>query len=258
MFGFPAMRHRRVSPHNALGRILSPILGIACCWQLCLPPKLFALPRLQSRDARSLHCVGVPRFAVEPGLLREQQQSKAYASHLLGTVSIMYGIAYCHRRVCKGTGHHMSLCRKLGISTARAAGSDRATNSFDFQQLMGILYGVAGILHLVDLFGPNTLPGIAGAPPFTELSFGGQVAALFWCATGPIAFAATRLAAKPLGDASLAFYGLYEIGLAASVPATYPSAGEQAVLNAVLVQMVVLAAYVYTAWKDQSEPVADS
>jgi len=70
-------------------------------------------------------------------------------------------------------------------------------------------------------------------------------------ATGPIAFAATRLTSKPFGDASLAFYGLYEIGLAASVTATYPSAGVQGVLNAVQVQLVVLAAYVFTAWKDQ-------
>mmetsp|Transcript_67472 Transcript_67472/g.158300 ORF Transcript_67472/g.158300 Transcript_67472/m.158300 type:complete len:219 (+) Transcript_67472:73-729(+) len=134
---------------------------------------------------------------------------------------------------------------------ASASSSSATTNSDEFQKLMGVCYGAAGVAHLFDLLGPNLLPAMAGAPSFQELPLPGQLAALFWCATGPIAFAATRLTSKPFGDASLAFYGLYEIGLAASVTATYPSAGVQGVLNAVQVQLVVLAAYVFTAWKDQ-------
>ncbi|CAE7574266.1 unnamed protein product [Symbiodinium sp. CCMP2456] len=134
---------------------------------------------------------------------------------------------------------------------ASASSSSPATNSDEFQKLMGVCYGAAGIAHLFDLLGPNLLPAMAGAPSFQELPLPGQLAALFWCATGPIAFAATRLTSRPFGDASLAFYGLYEIGLAASVTAAYPSAGVQGVLNAVQVQLVVLAAYVFTAWKDQ-------
>ena len=45
--------------------------------------------------------------------------------------------------------------------------------------------------------------------------------------------------------------GSMRLGLAASVTAAYPSAGVQGVLNAVQVQLVVLAAYVFAAWKDQ-------
>lgn len=144
------------------------------------------------------------------------------------------------------------MCRR-GRLVVRFSGGGKRSNSDEFQKLMGVLYGVAGIVHLLDLFGPNTLPAMAGAPPFHNLSLLGQVTALAWCATGPLAFMATRFGSKPVGDASLAFYGLYEIGLAVVISMSYESANSQGILSAILVQLIVLAAYVYTARKDEAE-----
>lgn len=144
------------------------------------------------------------------------------------------------------------MCRR-GSLVVRFAGGGKRSNSDEFQKIMGVCYGVASIVHLLDFFGPNTLLAMAGAPPFQNLSLIGQAAALVWCATGPLAFMATRFGSKPVGDASLAFYGLYEIGLALVVSLSYESANSQGVLNAILVQLVVLASYVYTARKDEAE-----
>ena len=65
---------------------------------------------------------------------------------------------------------------------ASASSSSATTNSDEFQKLMGVCYGAAGVAHLFDLLGPNLLPAMAGAPSFQELPLPGQLAALFWCA----------------------------------------------------------------------------
>eukprot|EP00931_Biecheleriopsis_adriatica_P036547 TRINITY_DN21042_c0_g1_i1.p1 TRINITY_DN21042_c0_g1~~TRINITY_DN21042_c0_g1_i1.p1 ORF type:complete len:260 (+),score=36.42 TRINITY_DN21042_c0_g1_i1:38-817(+) len=221
----------------------------ACCWQL---DSLFAKPQLTPHDEMLLGTRQLePRRRMPHNRQRRQHgflhhgwkhQSRQRRSCFAGIPLGALGVVVFRRKR-----------EKAETLTVVGAGSEvslQGKNSDDFQKLMGVCYGVAGLLHIVDLLGPNMLPAMAGAPPFWELAPVGQIAALVWCATGPIAFAATRLAPKPLGDASLAFYGLYEIGLAASVPVAYPAAGVHAVIDAVKVQLVVLAAYVYTAMKD--------
>ena len=65
---------------------------------------------------------------------------------------------------------------------ASASSSSAATKSDEFQKLMGVCYGAAGVAHFFDLLGTNLLPAMAGAPSFQELPLPGQLAALFWCA----------------------------------------------------------------------------
>eukprot|EP00959_Pyramimonas_sp_CCMP1952_P172812 3611408-Pyramimonas_sp.AAC.1 len=57
---------------------------------------------------------------------------------------------------------------------------------------MGVLYGVAGVAHAVDLAGPSQLLKAAGAPGFTALLLPGQLLAMLWCAAGPFAYACSK------------------------------------------------------------------
>eukprot|EP00929_Paragymnodinium_shiwhaense_P110113 TRINITY_DN76829_c0_g1_i1.p1 TRINITY_DN76829_c0_g1~~TRINITY_DN76829_c0_g1_i1.p1 ORF type:complete len:265 (-),score=21.28 TRINITY_DN76829_c0_g1_i1:157-951(-) len=245
--------------------LAAAIFGFRANSAACRLPAVFALPQLHTPAVHASNRATVLHAALLPTSAQPQGFHGSACNAVCGNSGPIYASLACwlacfgRRRVRLTKQKKMSSGRGVSggcrgcMSTARFAGSDSGTNSRDFQQLMGVLYGVAGLLHLLDLLGPNALPKMAGAPPFQELSVLGQAAALGWCATGPFAFAITRLASKPFGDASLAFYGLYEIGLAASVSAAYPAAGVDGVLSAVQVQLVVLAAYVYTAWKDESD-----
>lgn len=59
------------------------------------------------------------------------------------------------------------------------ASSDTDTNLNKFHNIMGTFYGVAGIAHLADLLaGESSLLKAAGAPAFSSLPMGGQVAAI--------------------------------------------------------------------------------
>lgn len=110
-----------------------------------------------------------------------------------------------------------------------------------FRKLMGALYGVAGLAHLSDLlFGPSSLLLLAGAPPFAELPTLGQAYALLWCAAGPISFWASRSLSGRIADIGLLFYGLVEI-LGASF-----TSNPEALMNAIVVQGVVGAAWLYS------------
>ena len=76
-----------------------------------------------------------------------------------------------------------------------------ATPLVKFQQLMGILYGIAGVAHFVDLvFGESQILKLSGCAPFGELPWSGQVLALIWCAAGPIAFVCSRIAGLENAD----------------------------------------------------------
>jgi hypothetical protein len=118
-----------------------------------------------------------------------------------------------------------------------------------FRKLMGGLYGGAGLAHLADLLvGPSTLLVAAGAPIFSNLPPAGQAFALLWCAAGPVSFAASRTADdNPLiADAGLVFYGLVEV-VGAYLTHNGPS---EALANALGVQGVVLAAWLYSSKKN--------
>lgn len=119
----------------------------------------------------------------------------------------------------------------------------------EFRTLMGSLYGVAGVLHLFDLvLGGSNLFTSAGIPPFQNLPFAGQMLALVWCAVGPVSFALSRTV--QLADAGLILYGMVEVGGAGISAAFFPLADfENIFLKAIVVQLVVFAAYLYSAAK---------
>jgi hypothetical protein len=110
-----------------------------------------------------------------------------------------------------------------------------------FRTLMGSLYGMAGVAHLVDLLvGPSTLLVAAGTFPFASLPLLGQVYALLWCATGPISYLASRSERQQVADLGLVLYGLVE------VYGAYLTTSSDAFVNAIAVQGVVGSAWLYT------------
>jgi hypothetical protein len=109
-----------------------------------------------------------------------------------------------------------------------------------FRTLMGGLYGVAGVAHLVDLLvGPSTLLVAAGTLPFASLPLLGQVYALLWCATGPISYLASRSEREKVADLGILFYGLEVFG-------AYLTTSSDAFANAIEVQVVVGIAWLHT------------
>jgi hypothetical protein len=136
--------------------------------------------------------------------------------------------------------------------------STATTSLSKFQSLMGSLYGLAGLAHFADLLlGESTLLAQAGAPPFQELDPLGQAYALLWCASGPVAFLASRAArddgadddaALDSANAGLVFYGVVEVGGAFLLKqAGFDS--DLAVINAFLVQVLVGASWLFSSRK---------
>ena len=123
-----------------------------------------------------------------------------------------------------------------------------------FRTLMGTLYGVAGLAHAFDLFaGSSQLFAAAGVPPFAELPLSAQALAAVWCAVGPLAFAASRQGGR-VADAGLVVYGLVEVLGAALVDPTMTPPGAIAALpNALAVQIVVAASWVYSATRPSTD-----
>jgi len=133
-----------------------------------------------------------------------------------------------------------------------------------FRKLMGILYGVAGVAHLLDLLvgGSQLFTSVIGIPSFEYLDLTGQVYALVWCAAGPIAyFLSTSTATSPQAssdtesalnkaDMGLILYGIVEI-LGAIFSSGISGASPDVLSNAVGVQAVVLAAWVYSRQKEE-------
>lgn len=126
----------------------------------------------------------------------------------------------------------------------------------EFESLMGVLYGGAGVTHLLDcLVGDSQLLVAAGVPPFGALPLQGQVLALVWGAVGPLAFVLSRVGR---GTAGLIIYGIVEVACAA-LAAGQGSGGElDPFLNAVGVQVAVGASWLYSSIKatDESENIA--
>ena len=111
----------------------------------------------------------------------------------------------------------------------------------DFRELMGSLYGVAGLAHAADLATSNALPALAGAPAFGDLPPTGQALAAFWALTGPIAFVLSRKGAG-YAEAGLVLYGATEVGLAALVTSVYATDAPT------LVNSLGVQAWVFGAW----------
>lgn len=150
-----------------------------------------------------------------------------------------------------------------------------------FRTLMGRLYGIAGLAHFFDcVLGDSTLlvttAGIESS--FYNLPFGGQLYALVWCATGPIAYLlstnnnhsysntnndTTTILGIEKADLGLLLYGIVEIVgaflLAASMisatttTASANAAGLQVVYNACTVQVIIFASWIYSYQQQQQQ-----
>ena len=130
------------------------------------------------------------------------------------------------------------------VATAVAEGSAPLDR---FRSLMGTLYGIAGIAHAADcLAGPSALLTAAGAPPFEELPPPAQALACAWCLAGPVAYAASRRGGRA-ADAGLVAYGLVEVLGAALLSANVDAAELAALPNALAVQGVVAASWIYSS-----------
>lgn len=142
----------------------------------------------------------------------------------------------------------INLNRKRGSIEEGAGTEDGELDKDDlntFRTLMGTLYGFAGLAHAADCFvGSSQLIVTAGFAPFYELPVVGQALALVWCFAGPLAFFLSRKGGSA-ADVGLVLYGLIEIGGSAFSPEL------NTVVNAVLVQMVVFASWVYSRQKQQ-------
>ena len=116
-----------------------------------------------------------------------------------------------------------------------------------FRSLMGTLYGVAGLAHAADCFaGPSALLTAAGAPPFRDLPPPAQALAGLWCLAGPLAYLTSRRGGRA-ADAGLVAYGLVEVLGAALVSANVDAAELAALPNALAVQGVVAASWIYSS-----------
>ena len=114
-----------------------------------------------------------------------------------------------------------------------------------FRELMGVLYGVAGVAHAIDLAGPSQLLTAAGAPVFAALPLPGQLLAVLWSAMGPISYACSR-AGGLTADIGLIAYGGVEIGCAALVAMSCSASAEAeiaALPNAIVVQLIIAACW---------------
>lgn len=124
-----------------------------------------------------------------------------------------------------------------------------------FRDLMGTLYGAAGVAHFADcLLGPSTIMVTSGCPAFEDLPIQGQLLALMWCAMGPFSYILTK---KGYADTGILSYGVFEVVCAAIVSGVYPRVtleGSSANIleNAVLVQLIVGATWLYTFTKSDS------
>lgn len=127
-----------------------------------------------------------------------------------------------------------------------------------FRLLMGNLYLGAGIAHAADcVIGPSALIVSAGSPPFELLPVEGKALVALWCLAGPITFWLTRLCVNKKGgddgedssiitssldvaDIGLVVYGAIEIFGSYFLPDRSPF------WNAIAVQLIVLAAWLYS------------
>lgn len=112
-----------------------------------------------------------------------------------------------------------------------------------FRQIMAMLYCGAGLLHFSDLIlGNSLLFTQAGAPQFGDLPALGQVYALAWCVSGPLALYLSRQHKK--GDIALIQYGIVEVMGSLLIGANVAN-GIVVILNAIGVQTAVIGSWFY-------------
>jgi len=142
-----------------------------------------------------------------------------------------------------------------------------------FRKLMGVLYGIAGVVHFLDLAlgGSVLFTTVIGIPPVENLNPFGQWYSLLWCASGPLAYflsiaanrdSATasvhpkrRLPANP-ADIGLVLYGIVEL-VGAVLSSGIDGASSEVVTNAAGVQAIVLTAWIYSYQKQKEKRTVD-
>ncbi|CAM9510288.1 unnamed protein product [Heterosigma akashiwo] len=131
--------------------------------------------------------------------------------------------------------------------------SEEENSNIDkFRQLMGTLYGFAGLAHAADILGPNLLFEKFGIPPFAELPLGGQVLAVIWCLSGGLSYALSRSQNALLADVGIIQYGLVEVsGSFLSNQYFNSDLTAAALQNAVLIQPIVAASWLYSKSKKE-------
>lgn len=140
----------------------------------------------------------------------------------------------------------------LAMKSETGASSSALASIDEFRQLMGTLYGIAGIAHLLDCtVGQSQLLVMAGSPTFYQLPLSGQLYALLWCAAGPISYAASKTGGRA-ADLGLIFYGAVEIfgawllRLVTDVDSVSLNSMDP-FMNAIAVQFVVALAWLYSS-----------
>lgn len=132
-----------------------------------------------------------------------------------------------------------------------------------FRKLMGVLYGIAGVVHLVDLLvgGSQLFTTVIKIPPFEELDLGGQLYSLLWCVIGPLAYSLSITTDSPAdaidesaiqtlnkADIGLLLYGVVEL-LGAVFSSSFNGASTDVVLSVACVQAIVIATWLYNCEK---------
>eukprot|EP00547_Thalassionema_nitzschioides_P018623 CAMPEP_0194254368 /NCGR_PEP_ID=MMETSP0158-20130606/31989_1 /TAXON_ID=33649 /ORGANISM="Thalassionema nitzschioides, Strain L26-B" /LENGTH=316 /DNA_ID=CAMNT_0038992369 /DNA_START=1 /DNA_END=947 /DNA_ORIENTATION=+ len=124
--------------------------------------------------------------------------------------------------------------------------SQAASPLNDFRRLMGTLYGIAGVAHLADCLTDSKLLTAANSGPFFALPPLGQMYALLWCAAGPLSFSAS-LVGGLVADFGLILYGSIEVFGAYLLQLTGDAVSPSVLVNALVVQGIVAAAWNYSA-----------
>ena len=137
----------------------------------------------------------------------------------------------------------LTLDNFIALNVLLQDATDTTSKLDKYRNLMGLLYGIAGVAHLFDcLIGGSFLLKEAGIPDFFELPLNGMGLAILWCLSGPISFACSKAGGR-VADLGLVQYGLIEVG-GAALAANYYGGG--AFPNAIGVQLIVALAWLYT------------
>jgi len=145
-----------------------------------------------------------------------------------------YGCAAVACRVDVGNDPALAMYDKNGYEPLQP----RALRKF--RRLMGGLYAVAGVAHLLDLLVlDSVLPTAAGAPPWALMDPTQRLCAIAWCLAGPIAWLCVAKGSATVGDLALVAYGALEVTLCVACAVAYGAVGGDAATGAVGVQVAV-------------------
>lgn len=144
-----------------------------------------------------------------------------------------------------------ALALNILLPSALEKDSSKKSSIDDFRSLMGSLYGIAGVAHLVDSLLSSQLLTSAGSPPFNSLPPLGQGLVLIWCFMGFVSFAFSRIGGFA-ADLGLILYGFVEMSCAGIIRFRGDAivGSLDPLTNAIMVQAIVALAWLYSAKKD--------